>query len=349
MDLPEEQKHLGYKELNAEYLYRENEINRDKLLALVESADIVIFAGGDESLIHSRKAQNKIIFYYSERPLKKGFQFYKYLYRYIKWRKLFTTNPNAYLLCSSAYTYADFIKFGMFKDKAYKWGYFPKVDSQDNINLIIDNKTPHSILWVARLMELKHPEVPLQVAKMLKQDGYNFTMNLIGRGELEKKIIDTIKEYGLEENVKLLGAMPTEQVHDYMRKSEMFIFTSDFHEGWGAVLNEAMSNACAVVASHAIGATKFLIKNGTNGFVYKNGDVDELYKKVKLLLDDSEKRKELSINAYDTMANEWNPTVAADRLINLFKAVIDGKDGFELYKDGPCSKAEIVSNDWYKG
>ena len=49
-----------------------------------------------------------------------------------------------------------------------------------------------------------------------------------------------------------------------MEKSEIFLFTSDKGEGWGAVLNESMNSACAVVASHAIGSVPFLLKDGEN-------------------------------------------------------------------------------------
>ena len=48
-------------------------------------------------------------------------------------------------------------------------------------------------------------------------------------------------------------------------------------EGWGAVLNEAMNSGCACIASHAIGSAGFLIEHGENGFVYRDGDMDDFY------------------------------------------------------------------------
>ncbi len=50
----------------------------------------------------------------------------------------------------------------------------------------------------------------------------------------------------------MLGAMSPDKVRAYMERADVFLFTSDFNEGWGAVLNESMNSGCAVVASHAM-------------------------------------------------------------------------------------------------
>ena len=96
-----------------------------------------------------------------------------------------------------------------------------------------------------------------------------------------------------------------------MEESEIFLFTSDRNEGWGAVLNESMNSACAVVANCAIGSVPFLLNNGDNGYIYKDGDVDDLYNKVKSLLDNADERKCIAKNAYATMVDEWNAENAA--------------------------------------
>jgi hypothetical protein len=36
--------------------------------------------------------------------------------------------------------------------------------------------------------------------------------------------------------------MPPEEVRVHMEQSNIYLFTSDFGEGWGAVLNEAMNS-----------------------------------------------------------------------------------------------------------
>ena len=54
--------------------------------------------------------------------------------------------------------------------------------------------------------------------------------------------------------------MPNAKILQEMRKHEIFLFTSDRNEGWGAVSNESMSNGCMLVGSDGIGSIPFLVK-----------------------------------------------------------------------------------------
>ena len=158
------------------------------------------------------------------------------------------------MLCAGAFTYADFAKHGSFINKAYKWGYFPETKRYESIERLVEKKKKNSILWCGRFIDWKHPDDALCVAERLKAAGYSFALNIIGAGELEPKLKSMIEQYGLNDCVHMLGAMPPENVREYMESSQIYIFTSDRSEGWGAVLNESMNSGCAVVASDAIGA-----------------------------------------------------------------------------------------------
>ena len=160
---------------------------------------------------------------------------------------------------------------------------------------------------------------------------------MIGGGILEEKIKERIKKENLTDYVKLLGTMSPEKVRENMEKSEIFLFTSDRNEGWGAVLNESMNSGCAVIASGAIGSVPYLIKDGENGEIYKDGDLNDLYRRVKGLIADDKRRKGYGINAYRTMLKTWNAEVAAERLLTLIEKINDGKD--TPYIEGPCSIA----------
>lgn len=319
-----------------------------KCKELIFNADVVIVGGCHEveKLVHKRIKANKLTFRYSERIYKNWKNRLTIPLRFIKYH--WANSKNTYLLCASAYAAKDYALTGNFIGKAYKWGYFPAVKKYESIEKLIDDKTPASILWVARLLELKHPELPIKIAKSLKESGYKFQLSLIGNGELESKIRELIKSEGVEDCVTMLGAMKPEEVRKHMEQSEIFLFTSDFNEGWGAVLNESMNSACAVVACHAIGAVPFLINDGENGFIYKNGDEDDLFNKVKILLDNPEKRKEMSLKAYKTMTEIWNAEVAAQRFLLLSNRLLEGKSVDNLFSDGVCSPAIRYKNDWYE-
>jgi glycosyltransferase involved in cell wall biosynthesis len=94
--------------------------------------------------------------------------------------------------------------------------------------------------------------------------------------------------------------MAPEAVRDHMEAADIFLFTSDFNEGWGAVLNESMNSACAVVASHAIGSVPFLLKDGENGFIQT---LLEMYAETVNVLTDNKPADEGNVATWKVIKN----------------------------------------------
>lgn len=334
----------GYRDMNQGdgFILRPYESAEQKAeaLAFCRDADVVIIGSAPDEYIIDRLRENKLTFRYCERFFKNGRWrildprvFLSCHLQHTRYRK-----KDLYMLCASAYTAPDCRFIRAYPEKTYKWGYFPPVTQYESIGAILSAKKKNSILWVARMIPLKHPEVPLEIAKRLRDDGYDFELNFIGTGELEGKIKTFIEENDLSDRVHLLGSMSPEEVRTHMEQSEIFLFTSDRNEGWGAVLNESMNSACAAVANSAIGSVPFLIRNRENGLVYEDGDLDDLYEKVKHLLDHPDERAKIGEAAYRTLTETWNAENAAARLLKLIESLQTGKD--TPYTDGPCSRAE---------
>ena len=339
---------LGYADMNHAYDFvicaYENAENHQKALDLCRTADVVITGSAPDCYIKERLKNKKLTFRYSERIYKIKPPFYQMPLRAVKYFLQNGRHKNLYMLCASAYTAADYAKTATFINKTYKWGYFPEVKKYDNIDALINGKKKNTLLWAGRLIDWKHPENAVEVARRLKQEGYSFTLNIIGTGDMENELKSLILNYGLENCVHMLGSMPPEKVREHMENSEIYLFTSDRQEGWGAVLNESMNSGCAVAASHAIGSVPFLLKDGENGLIYRDGDIDNLYQKVKYLLDNPSKRAEIGIKAYETLCEEWNAENAAKKIIELAKALLSGKKKANLFENGVCSKAEILKD-----
>ena len=173
----------------------------------------------------------------------------------------------------------------------------------------------------------------------MKKDKLEFEMYLIGNGEMLPQITDIVKKVELEDRVQICGSMKPEQVREYMEKAQIHIFTSDRKEGWGAVLNESMNSGCAVVANRMIGSVPYLLKDGVNGFSYADGDFEDFYNKVKMLLTQEQLRVEFAKKAYQTIIEEWNAENAAKRLLVLTQAILDGENTMDLFSHGICSSA----------
>ncbi|MBR2454302.1 MAG: glycosyltransferase, partial [Clostridia bacterium] len=275
-EVTDERKTIGWGAEAKDYEIRSYESSeaREKAITSINEADVLILGSASEDIIKSRLKAKKLTFKYSERQYKKPLNIKTYPHALAGAWLHFGRYQSApfYLLCASAYASADFMKFGNFKNRAFKWGYFPATYEYD-IDVLMAKKESRTITWAARMIDWKHPELAVEMARRLKADGIDFTLNVIGFGVMENEIRESVARLGLADCVKLLGSMKPEEVREYMEKSAVFLMTSDRQEGWGAVLNEAQNSACAVLANSAAGSAPYLIKNGENGFIYNEKDI----------------------------------------------------------------------------
>ena len=111
-----------------------------------------------------------------------------------------------------------------------------------------------------------------------------------------------------------LGALVSEQLRAVYAASEALIVpsipTRTFREPWGLVVNEAMNQRLAVIASDAVGAAAGgLLRDGENGLVVPAGDVAALSSAIERLAGDPQLRTEMGVrgaeNVRDYTAGAW--------------------------------------------
>lgn len=311
---------------------------------LMMEADAVIWGSCPYAFVFPRLMAHKLTILYSERIFRTGMSDPKFWARIVKYLLMFGAfQRNHYLLCSSAYSSRDYGLLGLFRGRAFRFGYFPEC-IEFNPEQLLNQKTPNSILWVARLIPLKHPEVVIEAARRLKEDGYSFRMELVGGGPMEAELTQMVQQYGLEDCVALSGMASPEQVRRKMEQASIFLFTSDRHEGWGAVVNESMNSGCADIVCRAAGAAPFLIQDGENGYLYTHGDTETLYQKLRALLDDPTLTRRIGMQAYETIHREWNTRCASERLVQLIGDLLESGAPKHLPDSGPCSIAPILKD-----
>ena len=338
--VPNERLEMGYSNLeSAPYAVNsyKDDASYQEAMRLGYESDVVIIGSAPDVFIEKRLAENKLTFRYSERFFKK----FRWRFDPRAWRMRYKKDiryrkKNLHMLCASAYTAPDCRFIFSYPNKTYKWGYFPVTETYESAEHLISNKKKNSLLWVGRLIDWKHPEEAVFIAERLKKDGIDFELNIIGIGEMEQDLKELILSKELEQQVCLLGSMSPESVRNHMAQVDIYLFTSDRQEGWGAVLNEAMSSACAVVACREIGSVPFLITHGENGLIYDKHGSNSLYHNVKSLIQDKQLRERLQKNAYDTIKNVWNADMATERLLRLIDCIQKGEQ--TPYTDGPCSR-----------
>lgn len=324
----------------------------NKAMDLAREADCCVFSGVPALPFQQERMRlGKLSFDMSERWLKRG------------WINLFSSAilrmTFAYLrggwgrkplfkLCCSGFAAEDHRRLGMYRGRCFKWGYFTEVP-QKSLTTKNSFQNPVSLMWCARYLDWKHPELPVLMAERLKNEGYKFHLDMCGEGEWRQAAELMVRERGLEDCVSFIDNRPNAELLEDMGRHDIFLFTSDRNEGWGAVANESMAQGCALVASEAIGSTPYLIQDGVTGLIFKapstrsgfakpdHQTLDSLCEKVRWLLDNPEKAAEIRTKASRFMREVYSPRVAAERLLKLIEALKGGQP--TPFADGPCSQS----------
>lgn len=335
----------GYKDLSGLYSFviKLETLGEKKVVEYINSSELVIFADSNYDLLKTRSKMNKPIYFYTERIFKNNngkFMSLLNILRFIKYKKIYKNldKSESYLLCAGSYVARDFEKMGLFKNRKLKFGYFPEPQNIEYNTTIKSNTEKINILWVGRMLKWKRPFDLVKSVKILieKHKITNFKVTMIGEGEERIRIEEYINQNKLQKYFNILDFMSSDKVKQYYSISDIFIFTSNYKEGWGAVLNEAMFYKNAIIASTGAGSTNYLIENKVNGLTYNQSNIQELTYNLKLLILNKDLRDLYSRNSKYTITSEWSVNIISERLFEL----VENKMCNPMeYQKGPLSKA----------
>ena len=318
--------------------------DREECKRLILDSDVTIL-GWSDGLIYDieqeRLSSGKLTYRVSERIYREGqWKFVSPRGIIAKYREhIRFRNKPVYLLCAGAYVASDFELIKSYPGKKLRWGYFPQIKNQDYVKPVLTDCI--NICWAGRIIELKHCEHAIEVARLLNEKGYNFHMDIIGDGNKKADIEALVDRYSLQDRVILHGGKKPDEVIEFMQKADIYLFTSNYLEGWGAVVNEAMECGCAVVASHEAGAVPFLISDGVNGLTYENCSIRALQDKALYLFENRDKIREFGRRAKETMTREWNAQNGAKELVRFSKEFLNGREPRPC-ESGPVSLATNI-------
>jgi glycosyltransferase involved in cell wall biosynthesis len=132
---------------------------------------------------------------------------------------------------------------------------------------------PFAALFVGRPVRAKGLEVALHAWAQAGLDG---SLTIVG------------DHPGLPHGVVGVGPLEPTELRNFYAASDVVvvpsIVTRRFIEPWGLVVNEAMNQGAAIIASDAVGAAAGgLVRPGRNGMIVAAGDVDALAQAVRSL------------------------------------------------------------------
>lgn len=175
------------------------------------------------------------------------------------------------------------------------------------------------VLAVGRLnvWHCKGFDVLVQAWEQIANKHTDWELQIVGAGnnESKEKIISYISDSTIRQKVKFINY--TQNIETVYRQASIFVLSSRY-EGFGLVLTEAMSQRCACVATNYNGRQGEIITDGVDGLLCATENVDDLAKKLELLIEDDELRK--SIQHQSTCNLErYHPLTYAQKWDSLIK------------------------------
>ena len=156
------------------------------------------------------------------------------------------------LIAVSQYQAAVFQKStGMSCGNVIPWGL-----ALEEISDLSNTQRPIHVLGVGSLIPVKNWEKWLEVIRILRINTPAIRAELVGEGPLFDALQEKIQEWGLTENVRLLGALPRPEVLKKMQTARVLLHTSRY-ESYGFVFPEAAAAGCHIVGTPVGVATVF--------------------------------------------------------------------------------------------
>lgn len=162
-----------------------------------------------------------------------------------------------------------------------------------------------------------------QAFELLQEQGED---NVLIKGENKKvrlKLIGNSQLHLQNESVEILSFIPVTQLIREIREALFCVLPLEyFRYSFGQMtLLQQMALGKAVVAAEVPSMLDY-VTDGVDAFLYKPGNIHDLYHKMSMLLRDSEIREEMGNKAADSIQKNWNEQFMAEEIEKYINEVM---------------------------
>jgi glycosyltransferase involved in cell wall biosynthesis len=194
------------------------------------------------------------------------------------------------------------------------------------------------VISVGRLIEKKGFEYLIDACALLAQRGCEFVCDIVGDGERYAELEARIEGHDLSERVRLLGALPQEQVLESLRESAVFaapcvIGADGNRDGLPTVLLEAMAVGTPCISTDVTGIPEAII-DGETGDIVPQHDAANLANAIERLLNDSQRGRRYAVNARRLVEERFDIDCNTAQMRQLFAGAAPVHPHAELVEVG---------------
>jgi glycosyltransferase involved in cell wall biosynthesis len=161
---------------------------------------------------------------------------------------------------------------------------------------------PFTIGMVARLEIHKDQPTLIRAARLLKDRGFHFQVELIGEGSRRSEYEDLIRKEKVEDCVSLLGMR--RDIPELLGQMDLFVFSAKRDEGFGIALVEAMSAGVPTVATD-VGACQEVLEDGQLGTLIPPQNPEAMAQEIENFIQNPELRTSKGKQAREKALNEF--------------------------------------------
>lgn len=188
------------------------------------------------------------------------------------------------------------------------------------------NKT--IVLYFGRLVERKGVSCLIDAFARLRTDVDNAFLVIAGEGPFKKEAQKKCRALAVKD-VLFTGFVSEKDKALYFSLADVFVLPSIRSglevEVWGLALNEAMSLAKPVISTTAVGGAYDLIRDGVNGYIVKEGDVNALYENLKKLLTNPDLARNMGLEAKKTIEKGFTFDHMTEGFVKAFHHAMTSK------------------------
>jgi colanic acid/amylovoran biosynthesis glycosyltransferase len=175
------------------------------------------------------------------------------------------------------------------------------------------------IVSVGRLVWKKGYEYAIRAASILKEKGIDFEYNIVGDGAHLQALQFIIKESGLENNVKLLGALSAEATKEQLEQSHLFVHPA-ISEGFSNAVLEAQAMGLPVICTDADGLPEN-IEDMVTGFVVRKWDTEAIAEKLIFFSENREKISEMGLKGIERVNKYFTIDKQIEAFANFYSSI----------------------------
>jgi glycosyltransferase involved in cell wall biosynthesis len=190
----------------------------------------------------------------------------------------------------------------------------PGQRSEALLNLLSNKFEGKVLISVGRLAEAKDQITLLSAVELLKKQGRNIYLILVGDGEMRKPLETEIARKNLTDCIHLAGSRS--DIPQLLPGADAFVLSSK-REGFPMSILEAMATGLPVIATK-VGGIPEVIQDGQNGILVPPQDPVSLANAVCRVLDDSEYAGNLGQEARLTIEKNYSLKTITDAYTELY-------------------------------